>query len=302
MTLPPLICLIPPAPFSSPCFHVSLLLFTSSLPPSPYNSPIPSPSSLFSPFTPHPHRPTGGALGLGNTGPVAEFNIQCDPEAASIVFNSGCPLTMVPLEVTHTALLYPSVAARISSCPPHCPICAPSSTHAAPPPSLATIYNFAADATQSTDGSATAVAATTADASLTAPNASAGSCLGCYRGKKLRQTVSALMHFFARTYLEVFGFQHPPLHDPCALAFVIAPSLFKTEHLRVDIETKSEVSHSLLLFTAPHRSSPLLTASRPISPFQAPCFCDLPDRLNMQRKAHLHITSVVSRPETVCDV
>ncbi|CAI5935173.1 unnamed protein product [Closterium sp. NIES-65] len=182
----------------------------------------------------------GGALGLGNTGPVAEFNIQCDPEAASIVFNSGCPLTMVPLEVTHTALLYPSVAARISSCPPHCPICAPSSTHAAPPPSLATIYNFAADATQSTDGSATAVAATTADASLTAPNATAGSCLGCYRGKKLRQTVSALMHFFARTYLEVFGFQHPPLHDPCALAFVIAPSLFKTEHLRVDIETKSE--------------------------------------------------------------
>ncbi|CAI6006141.1 unnamed protein product [Closterium sp. NIES-64] len=173
---------------------------------------------------------------------MIEEELLCDPEAASIVFNSGCPLTMVPLEVTHTALLYPSVAARISSCPPHCPICAPSSTHAAPPPSLATIYNFAADATQSTDGSATAVAATTADASLTAPNATAGSCLGCYRGKKLRQTVSALMHFFARTYLEVFGFQHPPLHDPCALAFVIAPSLFKTEHLRVDIETKSELS------------------------------------------------------------
>ncbi|CAI5516802.1 unnamed protein product, partial [Closterium sp. Naga37s-1] len=183
----------------------------------------------------------GGALGLGNTGPVAEFNIQCDPEAASIVFNSGCPLTMVPLEVTHTALLYPSVAARISSCPPHCPICAPSSTHAAPPPpSLAIPCTSAADATPSTDGAATAVAATTADASLTAPAASTGGCLGCYRGRKLRQTVSALMHFFARTYLEVFGFQHPPLHDPCAVAFVIAPTLFKTEHLRVDIETKSE--------------------------------------------------------------
>ncbi|CAI5459519.1 unnamed protein product [Closterium sp. Yama58-4] len=155
----------------------------------------------------------------------------CDPEAASIVFNSGCPLTMVPLEVTHTALLYPSVAARISSCPPHCPICAPSSTHAAPPPpSLATPCTSAADATPSThggaDGGAVAVAASTPHTNLTPLAASAGGCLGCYRGRKLRQTVSALMHFFARTYLEVFGFQHPPLHDPCALAFLIAPSLF----------------------------------------------------------------------------
>ncbi|CAI5537050.1 unnamed protein product, partial [Closterium sp. Naga37s-1] len=127
----------------------------------------------------------------------------------------------------------------------------PSSTHPTPssaqatppPPSLATPSAPAANATQITNGAATAVAAATADASLTAPAASAGGCVGCYRGRKLRQTVSALMHFFARTYLEVFGFQHPPLHDPCAVAFVIAPALFKAEHLRVDIETKSETEH-----------------------------------------------------------
>ena len=41
----------------------------------------------------------GGALGIGNTGPVQEFNIMTDPEAARIVFNSGAPITMVPLEV-----------------------------------------------------------------------------------------------------------------------------------------------------------------------------------------------------------
>lgn len=43
---------------------------------------------------------------MGNTGPVAEFNIQVDPEAAAIVFETGL-VTMIPLEVTHTALVTP---------------------------------------------------------------------------------------------------------------------------------------------------------------------------------------------------
>lgn len=39
-------------------------------------------------------------------GPVAEFNIQTDPEAAKIVFESGVDLTMMPLEVRqHDSLL-----------------------------------------------------------------------------------------------------------------------------------------------------------------------------------------------------
>ena len=46
----------------------------------------------------------GGAIGLGNRTPSAEFNIWFDPEAAEIVFRSGVPITMVPLEVTHRAL------------------------------------------------------------------------------------------------------------------------------------------------------------------------------------------------------
>jgi inosine-uridine nucleoside N-ribohydrolase len=41
---------------------------------------------------------------------------------------------------------------------------------------------------------------------------------------------------------QVFHFEHPPLHDPCAVAFVIAPALFDTIPLRVDVETKSELS------------------------------------------------------------
>jgi len=44
----------------------------------------------------------GGSIGLGNITPSAEFNIYVDPEAAQIVFKSGLPVVMVPLEVTHT--------------------------------------------------------------------------------------------------------------------------------------------------------------------------------------------------------
>lgn len=44
---------------------------------------------------------------------MTEFNIQVDPEAADMVMRSGVPVTMVPLEVTHTALVGPEVAAAV---------------------------------------------------------------------------------------------------------------------------------------------------------------------------------------------
>ena len=47
----------------------------------------------------------GGAyFEVGNITPAAEFNIYVDPEAADIVFKSGIPLTVMPLDVTHKAL------------------------------------------------------------------------------------------------------------------------------------------------------------------------------------------------------
>ncbi|MFN8634722.1 MAG: nucleoside hydrolase [Chloroflexota bacterium] len=45
----------------------------------------------------------GGAAGAGNVTPSAEFNIYVDPEAASVVFESGVPITMVGLDATHQA-------------------------------------------------------------------------------------------------------------------------------------------------------------------------------------------------------
>jgi inosine-uridine nucleoside N-ribohydrolase len=42
----------------------------------------------------------GGAIGRGNATPHAELNIWADPHAAQIVFASGIPLTLVPLDIT----------------------------------------------------------------------------------------------------------------------------------------------------------------------------------------------------------
>ena len=48
----------------------------------------------------------GGAyFEVGNITPTAEFNIYVDPEAADIVFKSGINITVMPLDVTHKALV-----------------------------------------------------------------------------------------------------------------------------------------------------------------------------------------------------
>ena len=47
----------------------------------------------------------GGAyFEVGNVTPAAEFNIYVDPEAAAAVFQSGIPIVVMPLDVTHKAL------------------------------------------------------------------------------------------------------------------------------------------------------------------------------------------------------
>eukprot|EP00877_Chromochloris_zofingiensis_P007942 jgi/Chrzof1/3400/Cz12g23290.t1 len=135
----------------------------------------------------------GGALGVGNTGPVQEFNIQTDPEAAKVVFESGVKLTMVPLEVTHTALVTQKVLTKmLNSRQPVSPF------------------------------------------------------------KLLTQQ---LLTFFASTYKAVFNFDDPPLHDPCAVAYVIAPHIFEVREMRVDIETCSSISAGQTVCDIWHQST-----------------------------------------------
>ena len=51
----------------------------------------------------------GGAyFEVGNITPAAEFNIYVDPEAAKTVFACGAPITVMPLDVTHKALVTPA--------------------------------------------------------------------------------------------------------------------------------------------------------------------------------------------------
>ncbi len=48
----------------------------------------------------------GGAIRhQGNSSPLAEFNVHVDPHAAHIVYHSGMPITLVPLDVTYQCIL-----------------------------------------------------------------------------------------------------------------------------------------------------------------------------------------------------
>ena len=56
----------------------------------------------------------GGAIREGgNITPQAEFNIYADPHAAHVVFHSGIPITLIPLDVTHKTMLYTTQIDRL---------------------------------------------------------------------------------------------------------------------------------------------------------------------------------------------
>jgi len=150
----------------------------------------------------------GGATGRGNTGPLSEFNIQIDPEAAALVFASGLRLTMIPLDVTHTALATPEVLACV----------------AAGGTQVSERGAYPESEVPSTAGGAAASPAAAAMTSAATP---------------FRRALIGLLTFFAETYRTQFEMPHPPLHDPCAVFYITHRHLFTTRLCRVEVETAS---------------------------------------------------------------
>ena len=55
-------------------------------------------------------------------------------------------------------------------------------------------------------------------------------------GTDLADFVVALFGAFRRNYRDAQGFEHPPVHDPCAVAYLIDPSVVSVRKAPVDIE------------------------------------------------------------------
>ena len=48
--------------------------------------------------------------------------------------------------------------------------------------------------------------------------------------------VGELLDFFGETYKTEQGFENPPVHDPCAVAYVIDPTVMTTTRVPLDVE------------------------------------------------------------------
>jgi purine nucleosidase len=72
-------------------------------------------------------------------------------------------------------------------------------------------------------------------------------------GTKPAKFVTELMDFFAHTYKDAQGFDSPPVHDPCAVAYVIDPSIVSTRKVPVNIELQGTLTLGMTVadFRAP---------------------------------------------------
>ncbi|WP_119285502.1 uridine-preferring nucleoside hydrolase UriH [Leucobacter aridicollis] len=71
-------------------------------------------------------------------------------------------------------------------------------------------------------------------------------------GTKPAKFVGELLDFFALAYKDAQGFDAPPVHDPCAVAYVIDPTIVKTVKVPIDIELTG--THTLGMTVADFRA------------------------------------------------
>lgn len=136
----------------------------------------------------------GGGVEEGNRTAIAEFNIWVDPEAAQIVFTSGCAIELYGLNVTHQALI------------------------------LKDEFELFRNA-----------------------------------GGRVSGFVAELLDFFSIYYMGHGGLAGCPMHDPCAVAGMIAPELFDYEFMRLSVDLDGHVTRGAVymdLRTEPRRDMP----------------------------------------------
>ncbi|MBN2741150.1 MAG: nucleoside hydrolase [Rhodobacteraceae bacterium] len=61
-------------------------------------------------------------------------------------------------------------------------------------------------------------------------------------GTQVGQAVASWTDFFERFDMAKYGSEGAPLHDPCVIAYLLAPDLFTGRHINVEIETQSELT------------------------------------------------------------
>lgn len=72
-------------------------------------------------------------------------------------------------------------------------------------------------------------------------------------GTPLAEFMLGLMAFFRTAYKDNQGFDDPPVHDPCTIAYLIDPSVVQTRHVPVRVETHGELTVGMTVadFRAP---------------------------------------------------
>ena len=61
-------------------------------------------------------------------------------------------------------------------------------------------------------------------------------------GTNVGRVAAEWADFFERFDMAKYGIDGAPLHDPCVIAYLLQPGLFKGRHINVEIETQSELT------------------------------------------------------------
>ncbi len=64
-------------------------------------------------------------------------------------------------------------------------------------------------------------------------------------GTEAGRMVAAWTDFFERFDKEKYGSLGAPLHDPCVIAWLLAPGLFSGRHVNVEVETQSDLTRGM---------------------------------------------------------